>query len=299
MDREQIRELPAVSAGRWTAPVISMVCSTIGRPQALTRLLESLRDSQFADRIEFILIDQSDDQASARVLESFDFPGPVAVTSSGRGVSTGRNAGLPLATAPIVAFPDDNCWYPPETVRLVIDRFADDPELSGLAGMQVTDDGAPSMLRWLPTPVPVGRTNFLRTSVSSTIFLRRSALPSAAPFDEGLGVGSPGGRGSGEESDLLLRMIAVGHRIHYFPDIHVVQDDDRVSPSPGYVSKMRSYGVGQGYLWRRHRLPKAQLLYYAARKLAGAAVRAGSGQRVRAKADLAYLRGQWAGWRGA
>jgi glycosyltransferase involved in cell wall biosynthesis len=280
-------------------PVISMVCSTIGRPQAITRLLESLRDSDLAERIEFILIDQSDDQASARVLESFNFPGPVAITSSGRGVSAGRNAGTPLATAPIVAFPDDNCWYPPDTVRLVTDRLAAAPELSGLAGMQVTHDGDPSMLRWLPKPVLVSRSNFLRTSVSSTIFLRRSALPSLAPFDEGLGVGSSDGRGSGEESDLLLRMIAAGHRLQYFPDVHVVQDDDRTSPPPSYVAKMRSYGVGQGYLWRTHRLPVPQLLYYASRKLVGAVVRAGSGQRVRAEADLAYLRGQLAGWRGA
>lgn len=280
-------------------PLISLVCSTIGRPDALRRLIASVAACDIADRIEFVLIDQSKEQTSAELIRSFGLPGPYRLTTSGLGVSTGRNAGTPLATAPIVAYPDDNCWYPPATLRSVVERLAGRPDLSGVAGMQVTECGQPSMLRWLPTSVPVDRRNFMRTSVSSTIFLRRADLPSPTPFDEGIGVGSPGLRGAGEESDLILRMIARGARIQYFPDLQVFQEDDRAAPTQAYVDKQLKYGVGHGDLWRRHQLPVTLGLYLAARKLAGAGIRAARGQRLRAKADLANLRGQAVGWFGA
>ncbi|BBY17244.1 glycosyltransferase family 2 protein [Mycolicibacterium litorale] len=279
--------------------LISLVCSTIGRPEALRRLLASVAASALADRVEFVLVDQSAAQSCAAVLADFALPGPHRVTTSGLGVSTGRNAGTPLAQGRIVAYPDDNCWYPPEIFRAVIETLDRRTELSGVTGMQVTEAGAPSMLRWLPEPATVTRRNFLRTSVSSTIFLRRDALPSSTPFDEGVGVGSPGRRGAGEESDLLLRLIASGHTVEYRPEIKVFQEDDRDQMTPAYIAKMAKYGVGQGYLWRRHDLPVSSLAYYSARKIAGAGLRAARGQKVHARADLAFVRGQVAGWLGA
>lgn len=210
----------------------------------------------------------------------------------------GRNVGVGLAKAPVLAFPDDNCWYPPDTIGRVLALLDERRDLAGVSGQQVTADGRPSMLRWLDRPVPVSRLNFMRTSICSTMFLRRSALPSAAPFDEGIGTGSPGWRGAGEESDLLLRVIAAGGDILYQPDLHIYQDDDRNAITDEFVDKMLKYGVGIGHLWRRHRLSVTQLGYHSARKLAGSGIRAAKGQRTLARSDMAYLRGVVAGWRG-
>lgn len=280
-------------------PLVSLVCSTIGRPDALRRLLTSVAAAELSERVEFVLVDQSAAQSCRAVVADFGLPGPYRVTTSGRGVSTGRNAGTPLAGASIVAYPDDNCWYPPTIFRAVVEFLARRTDLSGITGMQVTTAGVPSMLRWLPQPATVTRRNFLRTSVSSTLFLRHEALPSPTPFDEGVGVGSPGRRGAGEESDLLLRMLASGHTVEYRPEIRVFQDDDRDEITPAFIDKMARYGVGQGYLWRRHSLPVSSLAYYTARKVAGAGVRAARGQNLHARADLAFARGQVAGWLGA
>lgn len=280
-------------------PEISLVCSTIGRPGALRELLESVAQSDSAELIEFILVDQSQDQACIAVLGETDLPGPKASTVSGRGLSIGRNHGLALATAPILAFPDDNCRYPKDTVRKALQVLADRPDLGGISGLQATSDGSPSMLRWLAQPTLVTRRNFFRTSISSSLFIRRSSLPSAAPFDEGIGAGSAGWRGAGEESDLLLRMFDAGHRVLYQPDIVIHQEDDRDAITDEYVTKMLKYGVGVGHLWRRHRLSPAQLGYHAARKLVGSSVRAARGKKIEARADIAYLRGQVAGYRGS
>ncbi len=280
------------------SPTISLVCSTIGRPGPLAALLRSVASSDLAERVEFVLVDQSADQQSTAVLNDYPLQGAKVAATSGRGLSVGRNVGVALAKGTVLAFPDDNCSYPPHTFRQVLDMFDRCPDISGLSGMQVDAAGRPSMLRWLGHPTDITRRNFVRTAISSTLFLRRSALPSAAPFDEGVGVGSPGWRGAGEESDLVLRLLAGGHRMAYRPDIRVCQDDDRAAVSTDYIDKMLKYGVGLGHLWRRHRLSRAQLSYHSTRKLVGSAVRAVRGEHIHARADIAYLRGQLAGYRG-
>lgn len=279
-------------------PLISLVCSTIGRPESVRRLLDSIAASDVADRIEFVLVDQSPDHACIQVLKEQPPIGPWLTATSARGASVGRNVGTGLANAPVVAYPDDNCWYPPDTVRKVLGILDERPDLAGVSAQQVTSGGTPSMLRWLDRELPVTRTNFMRTSICSTMFLRRSSLPSPAPFDEGIGTGSAGWRGAGEESDLLLRIIAAGHTVLYRPDLRVYQDDDRNAITDEFVAKMLKYGVGIGHLWRRHRLSTTQLGYHSARKLAGSGIRAARGERTLARSDIAYLRGVLAGWRG-
>lgn len=281
-----------------SSPRISLVCSTIGRPEAIRHLLESVAGSDVAEVVEFVLVDQSPGQSCIEVLDGFDLPGPKTSTTSGRGLSIGRNRGVALSAAPILAFPDDNCLYPPDAIGKALAILAEHPELGGISGIQETIAGSPSMLRWLEEPTLINRKNFFRTSISSTLFLRRSILPSNAPFDEGIGAGSAGWRGAGEESDLLLRLFAAGHRVQYRPDVVVRQEDDREAITEEYVAKMLRYGVGVGHLWRRHRLSTVQLGYHAARKIVGSGVRRTRGRRIEARADLAYLRGQLAGYRG-
>lgn len=279
-------------------PLISLVCSTIGRPSALARLLDSVRASDRPERIEFVLVDQSTDQACARLLAEHPPPGPYEITTSDPGLSIGRNVGLKLATAPIVAFPDDNCRYRPDTADRALAVLASRADLAGVSGTQITGSGEPSMLRWLSHPAAVSRRNFLHTTISSTLFLRRPALERVGPFDEGIGAGAPGPIGAGEDSDIVLRLLAAGESLAYQPEIRVYQHDDRDVPGPEFVDKMRRYGVGQGHLWRKHDLPAAHLLYLSARKLAGSAVRLLRGRPVLARADLAFLHGTLAGFRG-
>jgi glycosyltransferase involved in cell wall biosynthesis len=277
-------------------PALTLVVTTIGRPADLRRLLASVEASTAAASVELVVCDQSEDGSCAAVLAESGTPVRWQVTTSGRGASVGRNAGLLIATAPLVGFPDDNCWFPPDTLQRVIDALTADAGLAGLSGQQRTVDGRPSMLRWLPSPGPVTRDNFMRTSIMSTMFFRRDVLDRVGPFDEGMGVGSAGWYGAGEESDLLLRVLAEGGRVHYDPELVVLQDETRDDADPAFVRKMLRYGCGNGHLWRVHHLPRRQLAWYSARKGVGAVVRAARGQRTLARADLAYLRGTWAGW---
>ncbi|MEJ5945312.1 glycosyltransferase [Pseudokineococcus basanitobsidens] len=284
-----------------TEPALSLVVTTVGRPQEFERLVRSVLASEAADRVELVLVDQSADQSCAAVLDRLAPPSApgrlarTARTTSGRGASHGRNTGMGLVTAPVVGFPDDNCWYPPGTLLQVVDAFTGEPGLAGLSGRQLTEGGAPSMLRWKASAGPITRHNFLRTSIMSTMFFRRADMDAVGHFDETMGVGSFGWYGAGEESDLVLRVLAAGGRVRYDPALVVLQEEPRDAPDDRFVAKMLSYGCGMGNLWRLHGLSRVQLAYYAVRKVGAVVLRGARGRRVTARADAAYLRGLLAG----
>jgi glycosyltransferase involved in cell wall biosynthesis len=278
-------------------PVLAIVVSTIGRPEEFRRLLQSVHDDPMAAAVELIVIDQSADRQCARLLHDSDWTMAVRAATSERGASVGRNAGLRLSRAPIVAFPDDDAWYPAGTLARIIETFAERDDIAGVCGRQVTSDGRPSMLRWQRTPGSVTSRNFLRTSIMSTMFFRRDWLDRVGPFDVNMGVGSPSWYGACEESDLLLRVLELGGRVPYDPELLVLQEEPRDEPDQRFVLKMLSYGCGQGHLWRKRNLARGQLGYYCARKLAAATVRFAKGERTLAQADLAWLRGNVAGFR--
>jgi glycosyltransferase involved in cell wall biosynthesis len=278
-------------------PDLTFVVSTIGRPQGLRRLLESIGACEWADRLEVVVVDQSADQSCREVVGSGDWPFRTAVTTSSPGVSTGRNAGLRLATGAVVAFPNDLSEMPPGTPRLVIDQFDAHPDLTGWCGRLVTPSGEDSMLRFAREATPVTASNFMRTSISPTIFLRREAVQAHNGFDEQIGAGATGWYGAGEESDLLLRLLRAGARIRYDPALVVVQTDPRDTIDRTFVAKMLRYGCGEGHVWHKHQLPIHHLAYLCARKVAAAVVHLAAGKTLLARADLAWVRGCVAGLR--
>jgi hypothetical protein len=121
-------------------------------------------------------------------------------------------------------------------------------------------------------------------------------VSAAGGLDETIGTGAPGPAQSGEESDLLLRLLDRGVRVRYDPELVVHNDEPRDRVDAGFVGKMGRYGVGQGYLWRRHRLSPLLLGGLVARKGVAVPVRLVRRQWLLARADLAWARGCVAGY---
>jgi hypothetical protein len=246
--------------------------------------------------VELIVVDQSPDRRAARALAERDPALNWRATTSGQGASVGRNAGLRLATGEVVGFPNDNSWYPGATLPELLDRFDADPGLQGLAARVTTADGRPAMLRWPAAAGPVRRTTVHRVGITPSYFLRRGPVEAVGGFDEAIGTGAPGPAQSGEDSDLLLKVLDAGGRVDFDPALVVHNDEPRDRLDRGFVTKMAGYGVGQGLLWRRHSLPPALLAGLVARKLVAAPVRAARGQALLARSDLAWARGCVSGY---
>jgi GT2 family glycosyltransferase len=278
-------------------PRLSLVVTTVGRRVPFARLVRSLEGSTRRHETELVVVDQSPDGSCAAWLAEEQTDLAWRSTSSPPGASAGRNAGLRLARGDIVGFPDDDCWYEPDTAERVLARFDTDPDLMLLSGRALTADGRRSMLRWPDRPAPITESNHYRTIIAFSLFVRRAVLPQVGVFDEAIGTGSLGWYGAGEESDLVLRLLAAGHAGRYDPEIVVHHDEPRDRAGPELVAKMLRYGCGQGHLWRAHRTAPGHVGYRIARKLAGAGVNFVRGRWTRGRADLAFVHGCLAGLR--
>ena len=253
------------------APSVSLVVSTIGRPAELARLLASVEREAELVQLEVIVVDQSDDAATADVVDRFRERLLIRhVPCERTGVSLGRNRGLAEARGRYVMFPDDDAWLSGATLQRAVTFLEANFDVDGYSARLADERGANSMLRWRRRAQWVTRRNHHRTSIGSAIVVRRSAAHRVAGFDEQMGPGAGTWYGSCEDADFLLKIVGRG-RVWYEPLAVVHHRDDRSDEGDHAVAKAFAYGCGQGRLWRRH-LPLRWALFLLARRLGSSVV---------------------------
>lgn len=172
-----------------------------------------------------LVVDQNTDD---RVVSLLD--GRAERLRSAPGLSHARNMALPELTGDVVAFPDDDCVYPPDLLARVGARLAD---LDGVTGREPW---------WTARAATLTRDNLWNRAISFTIFLRREVAEGVGEFDEALGLPSS----SGEEIDYLIRAIDAGARIEYDPSL-VVEHPRK------HADVAARDGASIGYILRKHR----------------------------------------------
>jgi GT2 family glycosyltransferase len=272
-------------------PSFDLVVATVGRVDELGRLLTSL-ERQTHRAFTVLVVDQNDDDRIRQVLGSHSGL-EVARLESPPGLSRGRNVALGRLHAEVVAFPDDDCAYPKDLLERVGRTLAERPELDGLTGRAVAEDGS-SSASWETEGAVLTRDNLWNRAISFTIFLRREVVARVGPFDEQLGLGSGTPWHSGEEIDYLIRALATGARVEYDPSLVVRH---RVGVDDAEVG-LRD-GASIGYLLRKHRYGPHLLARMLVRPVGGVAVSLARRDRGRAEYHAATLRGRIAGYRGA
>ena len=273
----------------------SLVLPTIGRTREISRFLASL-DAQTYRNFELVIIDQNPDESLVDVLAPYSKRFPFLHLRSERGLSRARNIGLKNIDGDIVAFPDDDCWYPENLLEQVNRWFKDNPELDGLTGLAEDGEAEVSVTRWGPNACLIDRLGVWRKCTSITIFLRKSVIDQTRRFDETLGAGSGTPWGSAEEMDYLIDLLDCGYRIYYNPCFVVyhpqsVQTYDAKSIERGY-----SYGAGMGRVLRKHRFPLWFVAYLLIRPLGGALLSFAGFNIAKARYHWSIFRGRLSGW---
>ena len=264
-----------------------LVVATVDRVDELGRLLTSL-ERQTHDRFRVLLVDQNDDARLDDVVAEHDSLRVERLRST-RGLSRARNVALPHVEADLVAFPDDDCIYPPDLLERVVRRFEGESELDGLTGRAVDAKGEASP-SWAPEPARLTRDNLWNRAISFTIFLRAGIVRRYGVFDEQLGLGSGTAWSSGEETEYLVRAVAGGARIDYDPALTVTHDE-----KPGGDGAKE--GASLGYILRKHDYPARTVTRMLIRPTGGALVALARRDLAQARFQLDTLRGRLRGYR--
>lgn len=232
----------------------SLVVPTVDRTTELESLLDSLRRQTHKD-FELVIVDQNPDDRLVPLLQAH--LGAMRIThlkARRRGAARARNAGVEHAGGDVITFPDDDCLYPPDLLDKVARAFAGRPDVDGLTGRLIDEDGRDSNGRFHTEPGPIGRISVWSRAIEAAVFLRRSGI-GAARFDEELGVGAGTAWGAGEVTDYLLRLLEKGGSLYYAPDLMVIHPPFVSAYDERTVRKAYSYGCGMGRVLRKHRMP--------------------------------------------
>ena len=226
---------------------VSLIICTLGRLEPLRRLLTSMRNSTITPQ-DIIVVDQNSAGFLDAVLADFKDQ-PIAHLSSERGLSRARNVGLAVAKGDIVAFPDDDCWYPADSISRVEAMFADEPKLSLVTARTVDASGLTSVSPHIAERATITRDNVFQIGNSNGLFVRRNLAQAAGGFNETLGVGAASPFQSGEETDFVLRCLGTGAIGRYDPAllIHHAQADPQAT-----IDRVSGYSAGFGRVLRLH-----------------------------------------------
>lgn len=272
----------------------SLIMGTLGRTEEVRRFLASLQKQNYR-AFELIIIDQNFDGRLEPIVAEYKRYFPLHHIRSEKGLSRARNVGLPLATGDLVAFPDDDCWYPDGLLEYVALRFDVDPSVAGLTG-RFTDEEGNAEGHWLEQSQVLNRYNVWRGAISFSIFLRRSLVDRIGHFDEDLGVGSGTPWGAGEETDYLLRGLSLGARIEFDRNLVLRHPVKGRSFDQAALERQNSYEAGFGRVIRRAEFPFWYFPYICARSLAGTGLALFKGRLTIARFKWHGLRSRIKGW---
>jgi glycosyltransferase involved in cell wall biosynthesis len=236
--------------------LFSLIIATIGRKEELRKLLESLLVQDIdPDLFEIIVIDQNQTDLIWSMMNEYKekFKHFEYYRSDVKGLSYNRNIGISIANGEILAFPDDDCTYYPDTLSSVSNAFNIWPNASFILGSICNRDDNTNIIRnWPKVDKKVHMANFFFLYSSITIFTKNKLY-----FSEILGVGAR--FGSYEDADYIAMHLKLFGPGMYTPSINVWHPEVNINVMT--PQKVYGYGEGFGALCHKHNSPLFVILF--------------------------------------
>jgi glycosyltransferase involved in cell wall biosynthesis len=191
-------------------PDVSVVVATRERPDGVRALLDALERQTLArERFEIVIVDDGSSDATADVLRDPRIDSRLRQQPS-RGPATARNLGWRAASAPLVAFTDDDCRPSPGWL---------------VAGLEAHRAAPGALVQGRTTPEPGEEHRLAHPRARSirveqlgpffetcNVFYPRSLLERLRGFDETIPTAGS------EDTDLAMRAFEVGARAVFAPE---------------------------------------------------------------------------------
>jgi len=229
-------------------PEVSVVIATRDRPELMRRAVRSILGQEGVGPLEVLLVFDG-----ARPGDELDAPTDLDVgrhtlramrNERTPGLAGARNTGIAAASAPLIAFCDDDDEWKPQKLATQLPLMDDPDVLLAATGIEIHSAGG---VHQRMAPPVVGLDDLLRSRITelhpSSFLLRADALRGPVGMvDEDLPAGY------GEDYDLLLRVAKQG-KIVADRAAHTIVHWDRTSY---FTEKWQGIVDGLGYLLAKH-----------------------------------------------
>ena len=241
---------------------VSVVIPTMGRTDLLTATLDSLVACEPAAS-ELLVVDQSDGQAVAELVEQFAHAGARRVRSAGKGIALGMNEGVRAADNEIVLVTHDDCTVARDWIAEAHKLMTADPEQ--IVTGRVVPDGDPDAVPSTkddPNPEDFDADSYPGVLWPANMAVTRSRMLDFGGFDEAFLLAA-------EDTDLSYRWLREGRPLRYRPELVVWHHDWRTPE--GLRRAYLSYHRGQGQFYAKHlRRGDRRMVRYLALEFYGA-----------------------------
>lgn len=185
------------------------------RATTFVRLIESIARSEAPGRnlrVHVLFQNCSADVIAAQIaglpvqIRSCASPGRVPLSAARNQLMAAALAEEPFGDDDVVAFPDDDCWYPDGLLARLEGAFRDRPGLDLLLCRVSLDPyDAPDALAVME---PASTAAIVRLTMSNSLFVRGRLATVLGAFDPALGLGTPAQ--GGEDTDYAIRAFLAG-----------------------------------------------------------------------------------------
>ena len=232
---------------------ISLVLCTYGRTEDVNSFLKSI-STQTLKPSEIIIIDQNEKDILSGLIRKWKHElNLIHKRVDFKGASKSRNYGAKEAKFSLIAFPDDDCLYPPSTIEKIAKIFETQKNVDTIITAKIEPSqlnqrnfGGSSKYSRIISALDL----FKAKAETSNIFAKKTALE-ALPyiFNELIGPGAGTAWVSNEETDLLIRLLKQKKTIIKMKDLAIAHHS-----SQGTISKSLQYGMGRFELILNNRL---------------------------------------------
>ncbi|MEH2310936.1 MAG: glycosyltransferase family 2 protein [Nostoc sp.] len=238
----------------------SLIVATKNRVNEVDRFLRSLMTQSYSN-FEVIIVDQNSDDRLMNIVNSYIQTFTIThIQKANPGTSRARNQGLLLAKGDIIAYPDDDCLYPPDILAKVAHFFQTNTTWDGLTVRVMDLDSDKDAFDYcLQKSGKVDHLTAWSLGIGPSMFFRAD-LAKKVIFDEQMGPGATWV--GGEDTDYLLHCLDRDAAIYYDFELFVRHPQ----PYAIYTSRQLAwreftYGRGFGYLLKKRNISLSIVLY--------------------------------------
>jgi glycosyltransferase involved in cell wall biosynthesis len=225
----------------------SLIVATVDRFRELEIFLESIVNQTIdLSTVEVIVVDQNHSTLISPLIKKYKkkLANLLHIKSNQLGVSLNRNIGISVAKGQIFSFPDDDCFYYPDTLFRVFDFFNNNKNVDFLLGAVINRTSGEKLIRsWPENHIKITKSNFFFLYTMITVFTKCKIN-----FDERFGGGA--NYLAYEDADFIYSHLLECKSGEYVPCIHVSHPQLNIDNMSD--DKIFKYGDGFGAFCKKN-----------------------------------------------